>query len=140
MTTDATRGASEDFIDTIIDRWRGATMSSKGGIDGGDFDSMARDEFSTLSVAPQAPSVAAATEHSGAAGPGGAAARSGPLPPVEEADRGRQRTRCAGRARCSAAVAAVVSIRWCAAKQESFPKTGVRFRALSECQLRLKLR
>jgi hypothetical protein len=33
-------------------------MSSKGGIDSGDFDAMARDEFSTLSVTPQAPSVA----------------------------------------------------------------------------------
>jgi hypothetical protein len=58
VTTDSARGASEDFIDTIIDRWRGATMSSKGGIDSGDFDAMARDEFSTLSVTPQAPSVA----------------------------------------------------------------------------------
>jgi len=58
VTTDSARGTSEDFIDTIIDRWRGATMSSKGSIDGGDFDSTARDEFSTLSVTPQAPSVA----------------------------------------------------------------------------------
>ena len=58
VTTDSARAASEDFIDTIIDRWRGATMSSKGGIDSGDFDAMARDEFSTLSVTPQAPSVA----------------------------------------------------------------------------------
>ncbi len=58
VTTDSTRGTSEDFIDTIVDRWRGATMSSKGSIDGGDFDSTARDEFSTLSVTPQAPSVA----------------------------------------------------------------------------------
>jgi hypothetical protein len=51
---------SEDFIDTIIDRWRGATMSHKqSGLDGGaDFESLARDEFSSLSVAPQAPSVA----------------------------------------------------------------------------------
>jgi hypothetical protein len=58
VTTDSARAASEDFIDTIIDRWRGATMSSKGGIDSGDFDAIARDEFSTLSVTPQAPSVA----------------------------------------------------------------------------------
>jgi hypothetical protein len=58
--TDANNGASEDFIDQIIDRWRGATMSSKqGGIDGAsDFEAMARDEFSSLSLAPQAPSVA----------------------------------------------------------------------------------
>jgi len=58
VTTDSTRGTSEDFIDTIIDRWRGATMSGKASNDGGDFDSMARDEFSTLSVTAQAPSVA----------------------------------------------------------------------------------
>jgi len=58
ITADSARGASEDFIDTIIDRWRGATMSHKSGLDGGDVDSMARDEFSTLSVTPQAPSVA----------------------------------------------------------------------------------
>ena len=58
VTTDSTRGTSEDFIDTIVDRWRGATMSSKGSIDGGDSDSIVRDEFSTLSVTPQAPSVA----------------------------------------------------------------------------------
>ena len=57
VTTDPARGATEDFIDTIIDRWRGATMSSKGGIDSGDFDAMARDEFSTLSITPQAPSI-----------------------------------------------------------------------------------
>jgi hypothetical protein len=56
-TTDASRGATEDFIDTIIDRWRGATMSNKqSGLDGGaDFESLARDEFSTLSVAPHQP-------------------------------------------------------------------------------------
>ena len=58
VTTDSARGTSEDFIDTIIDRWRGATMSGKASNDGGDFDSMARDEFSTLSVTAQAPSVA----------------------------------------------------------------------------------
>src|SRR6266850_132209 len=56
-TTDSSRGATEDFIDTIIDRWRGATMSKQNGIDGADFESLARDEFSTLSVAPQAPSI-----------------------------------------------------------------------------------
>src|SRR4029078_1302357 len=57
---DHTAAPSEDFIDTIIDRWRGATMSHKqSGLDGGaDFESLARDEFSSLSVAPQAPSVA----------------------------------------------------------------------------------
>src|SRR5437588_3826065 len=61
-STDAAAGASEDFIDTIIDRWRGATMSLKqNALDGGpDFESVAPDEFSSLSVAPQAPSVAPA--------------------------------------------------------------------------------
>jgi hypothetical protein len=60
VTADSAKGASEDFIDTIIDRWRGATMSHKqSGADGGsDFESLARDEFSSLSVAPQAPTVA----------------------------------------------------------------------------------
>jgi hypothetical protein len=49
---------SEDFIDMIIDRWRGATMSTKqNGLEGGDFESLARDEFSTVSVVPQAPSI-----------------------------------------------------------------------------------
>jgi len=58
-STDHTAAPSEDFIDTIIDRWRGATMSHKQtGLDNsGDFESLARDEFSALSVAPQAPSV-----------------------------------------------------------------------------------
>jgi len=58
-STDPSSTMSEDFIDTIIDRWRGATMSHKqSGLDGGsDFESMARDEFSSLSLAPQAPSV-----------------------------------------------------------------------------------
>jgi DNA helicase HerA-like ATPase len=67
-STDPTAAANEDFIDTIIDRWRGATMSLKQGLDGGDFD--ARDEFSVLPASmssapavppplvPQAPSVA----------------------------------------------------------------------------------
>ena len=52
--------AHRDFIDTIIDRWRGATMSHKQtGLDSGaDFELLARDEFSSLSAAPQAPSVA----------------------------------------------------------------------------------
>ena len=56
-TADSANGANEDFIDTIIDRWRGATMSHKqSGIDGGpDFDSIARDEFSAIPVAPQTP-------------------------------------------------------------------------------------
>ena len=59
-STDPTSTVNEDFIDTIIDRWRGATMSLKqNGLEsGGDFESLARDEFSTLSVAPQAPTVA----------------------------------------------------------------------------------
>lgn len=57
-STDAANGANEDFIDTIIDRWRGATMSHKqSGLDGGpDFDGLARDEFSAIPVAPQIPS------------------------------------------------------------------------------------
>jgi DNA helicase HerA-like ATPase len=64
-STDPTTAVNEDFIDTIIDRWRGATMSLKQGLDGGDFD--ARDEFSSLPAAlpatplphvPQAPTVA----------------------------------------------------------------------------------
>jgi hypothetical protein len=57
--TDNTATATEDFIDTIIDRWRGATMSHKqSGLEAGsDFEALARDEFSSLSVAPQAPSV-----------------------------------------------------------------------------------
>jgi uncharacterized protein len=56
-TADAANGANEDFIDTIIDRWRGATMSHKqSGLDGGpDFDALARDEFSAIPVAPQIP-------------------------------------------------------------------------------------
>jgi DNA helicase HerA-like ATPase len=56
-TADSANGANEDFIDTIIDRWRGATMSHKqSGIDGGpDFDAIARDEFSAIPVAPQIP-------------------------------------------------------------------------------------
>jgi hypothetical protein len=60
-STDPSSAMTEDFIDTIIDRWRGATMSLKhSALDGGpDFESLARDEFSSLSVAPQAPSVAA---------------------------------------------------------------------------------
>ncbi len=61
-STDAANGANEDFIDTIIDRWRGATMSHKqSGLDGGpDFDGLARDEFSAIPVAPQIPSAPAA--------------------------------------------------------------------------------
>jgi uncharacterized protein len=60
VTTDSAKGASEDFIDTIIDRWRGATMSHKqSGLEGGsDVEALARDEFSSLSLAPQAPTVA----------------------------------------------------------------------------------
>jgi DNA helicase HerA-like ATPase len=65
-TADAANGANEDFIDTIIDRWRGATMSHKqSGLDGGpDFDALARDEFSSIApqipTAPQAPPIAPA--------------------------------------------------------------------------------
>jgi DNA helicase HerA-like ATPase len=51
-STDSATALNEDFIDTIIDRWRGATMSLKQGLDGGDFD--ARDEFSSLPAAPPA--------------------------------------------------------------------------------------
>jgi hypothetical protein len=56
-STDPSSTMTEDFIDTIIDRWRGATMSHKQtGLDGGsDFESMARDEFSSIPVAPQTP-------------------------------------------------------------------------------------
>jgi hypothetical protein len=58
-STDNTAAPTEDFIDTIIDRWRGATMSHKqSGLDSGaDFETLARDEFSSLSVAPQAPTI-----------------------------------------------------------------------------------
>jgi hypothetical protein len=57
-STESSSAMSEDFIDMIIDRWRGATMSTKqNGLEGGDFESLARDEFSTLSVVPQAPSI-----------------------------------------------------------------------------------
>ena len=57
-STDPSSAMTEDFIDSIIDRWRGATMSKQNVLDGAaDFESLARDEFSTLSVAPQAPSI-----------------------------------------------------------------------------------
>jgi len=56
--TDAGSGASQDFIDTIIDRWRGATMSKQNGLDGPDFDGLARDEFSSIPTAPQPPQAA----------------------------------------------------------------------------------
>ena len=53
---------TEDFIDTIIDRWRGATMSKQTALDGSaDLESLVRDEFSSLSpqapVLPQAPTI-----------------------------------------------------------------------------------
>jgi hypothetical protein len=59
-STDPSSSMTEDFIDTIIDRWRGATMSLKSSSldSGADFELLARDEFSSLSVAPQAPSLA----------------------------------------------------------------------------------
>src|ERR1700742_1093969 len=50
-STDASSGATEDFIDTIIDRWRGATMSKGNGLET-DFDALARDEFSAIPTAP----------------------------------------------------------------------------------------
>jgi len=52
-STEKDSTATQDFIDTIIDRWRGATMS-KNSIDGADFDAIARDEFSSIPTAPQA--------------------------------------------------------------------------------------
>jgi DNA helicase HerA-like ATPase len=58
-STDASAGASQDFIDTVIDRWRGATMSKNNGLET-DFDALTRDEFSSIPTAPhlpQAPSV-----------------------------------------------------------------------------------
>jgi DNA helicase HerA-like ATPase len=55
-TGEAVKPMSEDFIDTIVDRWRGATMSKQGTFDGSaDFDSLVRDEFSSLSPSPQVP-------------------------------------------------------------------------------------
>jgi len=57
-STDPSSALTEDFIDSIVNRWRGASMSKSGGLEGGgDFGEFARDEFSSLSVAPQAPSV-----------------------------------------------------------------------------------
>jgi DNA helicase HerA-like ATPase len=53
-TADSSGGASQDFIDTVIDRWRGATMSKNNGLET-DFDAMARDEFSSIPTVPQAP-------------------------------------------------------------------------------------
>jgi hypothetical protein len=61
-STDPASSMTEDFIDTIIDRWRGATMSKQSGLDGGDFDSLVRDEFSSIAPRaeplPQQPSIA----------------------------------------------------------------------------------
>jgi DNA helicase HerA-like ATPase len=67
-TTDTSGGASQDFIDTVIDRWRGATMSKNNGLET-DFDAIARDEFSSIPQAPQAPSVAPAAPAAAAAAP-----------------------------------------------------------------------
>jgi DNA helicase HerA-like ATPase len=54
-STDPSSSLTEDFIDTIIDRWRGATMSKQNALDGGaDIESLVRDEFSSLSPSPQA--------------------------------------------------------------------------------------
>ncbi|MBV8837823.1 MAG: ATP-binding protein [Alphaproteobacteria bacterium] len=56
--TDPSNAVTEDFIDSIVSRWRGASMSKMSGLEGGgDFGDFARDEFSSLSVAPQAPTV-----------------------------------------------------------------------------------
>jgi hypothetical protein len=55
-TADTSSGATQDFIDTVIDRWRGATMSKNNGLET-DFDAIARDEFSSVPAAPQAPSI-----------------------------------------------------------------------------------
>ena len=55
-STDPSSALTEDFIDTIVDRWRGATMSKANSLDSGG-EAMARDEFSSLSITPQAPSV-----------------------------------------------------------------------------------
>jgi hypothetical protein len=63
-TGEGNRQLTEDFIDTIVDRWRGATMSKQNSLDGSaDLDSLVRDEFSSFSSAqqaapiPQAPSI-----------------------------------------------------------------------------------
>jgi DNA helicase HerA-like ATPase len=63
-STDPTAAMTEDFIDTIIDRWRGATMAKQNSLDGGaDLESLVRDEFSSFSSSqqaaplPQAPSI-----------------------------------------------------------------------------------
>jgi hypothetical protein len=61
-STDPSSAMTEDFIDTIIDRWRGATMSKQTALDGSaDLESLVRDEFSSLSpqapVIPQAPTI-----------------------------------------------------------------------------------
>jgi hypothetical protein len=61
-STDPSSQMTEDFIDTIIDRWRGATMSKQTALDGSaDLESLVRDEFSSLSpqapVIPQAPTI-----------------------------------------------------------------------------------
>jgi DNA helicase HerA-like ATPase len=53
-SSDPAGSMTEDFIDTIIDRWRGATMSKQSGLDGGDFESLMRDEFSSIPTAPRA--------------------------------------------------------------------------------------
>ena len=60
-TADSSNGASQDSIDTIIDRWRGATMS-KNGLDGADFDGLARDEFSSIPTAPLPPQAPPVTQ------------------------------------------------------------------------------
>jgi uncharacterized protein len=57
-STDPSSAMTEDFIDSIIDRWRGATMAKPSSLDSGsDFEAMARDEFSSIPMAPQVPTV-----------------------------------------------------------------------------------
>ena len=51
---DSGRGAADDFVDAVIERWRGATMSHKARSDetgGNDLDTFARDEFASLAPA-----------------------------------------------------------------------------------------
>jgi uncharacterized protein len=57
-SVDGATMATQDFIDTIVDRWRGATMSKQNGLDAGlDIESIARDELAAVPIAPQQPTV-----------------------------------------------------------------------------------
>ncbi|MCC7347413.1 MAG: hypothetical protein IT538_08445, partial [Variibacter sp.] len=52
----ASGSVNDDFIDTVIDRWRGATMSHKPQQDGSaDVETAARNEFNTVTTAPAPP-------------------------------------------------------------------------------------